>query len=142
MALSNTFSLEVVSPEGIIFQENIQETSVPTLKGQITILPHHAPLFTKLIEGEILITKEGKKISIAVMGGFLEIKNNSVQILSDYAIRAESIEIAKAEERKRKAQETIKSKEGKKEFIVAEKDLRKSILELKVAQKIRKKHTG
>lgn len=142
MAKGNSFFLEIISPEGTIFQDDVLEASVPTLKGQITILPHHTSLFTKLNEGEILIKTEGKNTTIVINGGFLEIKNNSVQVLSDYAIRAESIEIAKAEERKRKAEETMKAKEGKKEFILAEKDLRKSILELKVAQKIRKKHTG
>lgn len=139
MAKSNSFFLEIVSPEGIIFQDEVSQVSIPTTKGQITVLPHHASLFTKLSEGEVEILKEGRLTTIVISGGFLEIKNNSVHILSDYAIRAESIEIAKAEERMRKAKEQMREKEGKKEFVLADKEFRKSILELKIAQKIRKK---
>lgn len=139
MAKSNSFFLEIVSPEGIIFQDEVSQVSIPTTKGQITVLPHHASLFTKLSEGEVEILKEGRPTTIVISGGFLEIKNNSVHILSDYAIRAESIEIAKAEERMRKAKEQMREKEGKKEFVLADKEFRKSILELKIAQKIRKK---
>ncbi len=140
MAKDNTLYLEIISPEGTIFQSDVEEVSFPTAFGQITVLPHHTALFTKLDEGEIEIKKDGKNTTIVINGGFLEIKNNTVHVLSDYAIRAESIEIAKAEEKMRKAKELMHEKEGKREFVMAEKDLKKSILELKIAQKIRKKH--
>ena len=140
MAKDNTLYLEIISPEGTIFQSDVEEVSLPTASGQITVLPHHTALFTKLDEGEIEIKKDGKNTTIVINGGFLEIKNNTVHVLSDYAIRAESIEIAKAEEKMRKAKELMHEKEGKREFVMAEKDLKKSILELKIAQKIRKKH--
>lgn len=139
MAKDNTFFLEIISPEGTIFQADVDEVSLPTASGQITVLPHHTSLFTKLSEGEVEIKKDGKSTSIVINGGFLEIKNNIVNVLSDYAIRAESIEIAKAEEKMRKAKEQMKEKEGRREFVLAEKDLKKSILELKVAQKIKHK---
>lgn len=139
MARSDGFFLEVTSPQGSIFQGEVISVSLPTYEGKITVLPHHAPLFTKLAEGEIEIDQNHKKITVVINGGFLEVKENSAYILSDYAIRAESIEIAKTEERKRKAQEKLKEKLDNRDFVIADKDLRLSILELKVAQKIKKR---
>ena len=134
------FSFEIVSPLGIVFQDDVDSVSVPASEGRITVLPHHAPLFTKLLEGEVNIKDGDKNLTIVISGGFLEVKGNSVHLLSDYAIRAESIEIAKSEEKKRLAEEKIKQKADNKDFTVADKDLRMSILELKVAQKMRRKH--
>ena len=137
----NEFLLEILSPEGQIFNDAIDEVILPTLQGEIAILPHHAPIFTKLSEGEIVIKKEGKEHYIAITGGFLEVNNNKVHVLADYAVRSEKIEIKRAEEAKKRAEELMKQK-GKiseMDFARAEKDLQKSILELKISEKIRKR---
>lgn len=139
MARSNSFSLEIVSPQGIVFHDDVLAVSVPTPNGIITILPFHTSLFTKLSEGEVEIKKEGRDTTVVIAGGFAEVKDNSVHILSDHAVRAESIEIAASEERKRKAEEKLKQKLVTEEFTMADKDLKISILELKVAQKMRRK---
>lgn len=135
----SSFSLEILSPQGTIFKDEVDSVSLPTYSGIITILPNHAPLFTKLSEGEVEIKKESKISHIVVSGGFLEVKENFVHILSDYAIRAESIEIAHAEERKREAEQKLKQKLDNEEFTIVDKDLKLSILELKVAQRIKKR---
>lgn len=134
------FFFEVISPDGIFFQGEVSEVSLPTPNGEITILPNHASLVTKLAEGEIKIYQDEKEKYIAITGGFLEVKDNKVMLLSDYAVRTESIEIAKTEERKRRAEEKVKEKVDNTDFIIAEKDLRRSILELKVAQNVKKRH--
>lgn len=134
-----SFLLEVVSPQGVIYEGEASSISLPTYNGIITVLPHHAPLFTKLSEGEIGIKKGNDEITIVTAGGFLEVKENSVHVLSDYAVRAESIEVARAEAKKKQAEEKLKQKLGNEEFTIVDKDLRLSILELKVAQKVRKR---
>lgn len=133
------FHLEIVSPDGIIYKEEIEEISLPTINGEITILPHHIPLYAKLSEGEAVITKNGKKTVIAVLGGMAEVGNNSVSIITDYAIRAESIEMARAEDAKKRAEDAIKNKEENVDYTMVDQDLKKSILELKVAQKYKKR---
>lgn len=138
----NKFLFEITSPEGIVFSEEVLEVTLPTQDGEITILPHHAPLLTKLAEGEIIIHKPSGKASVVITGGFLEINKNKAHALSDYAIRAESIEIAHSEERKKQAEKRLEELAGKKEFAIAEKEFKKSILELKVAQRIKKRHQG
>lgn len=138
-ARDNDFFLEIVSPQGIIFQGEVEKVTVPTYSGFITILPHHTPIFTKLAEGEVDILTQGKIITIVIAGGFLEVKGGSAHILSDYAIRAESIELAKVEEKKRQAEDKLKEKLSNEDFTMADKDLKLSILELKVAQKMRRR---
>lgn len=135
----NKFAFEIVSPTGIAFHGDVDSVSVPAEQGTITILPHHAPLFTKLAEGEVVIKEGGHVTTLVVAGGFLEVKENSAHLLSDYAVRAESIEMAKTEEKKRIAEEKLKQKLDNREFTKADKDLKMSILELKVAQKMRRK---
>ena len=132
------FQFEIVSPTGTIFSDTVEEVSLPTENGEISILAHHVPLFSKLTQGEVKVLKGGKTTRFALFGGFLEVKNNSVSILSDYAVHADSIQIAKAQEAKKRAEEILKSKDENANFIIAEKELQKAILELKVADKIRR----
>lgn len=140
MARNNSLFLEIVAPSGIVFGGDVDSFSVPSYNGTLTILPHHAPLFTKLTEGEVRVNSENKDTILVISGGFLEIKNNSAHILSDYAIRAESIEMAKSEERKRQAEQKLKEKLDVRDFTIVDKDLKMSILELKVAEKVRRRH--
>lgn len=53
------FTLEIITPDGIILNEEVDEIILPTPEGQITILPHHIPLYAKLSEGEVHIKKKG-----------------------------------------------------------------------------------
>ena len=138
MAKDN-FHLEIISPDGIQFTGEIESVTLPTLLGEITILPNHASLSTKLAEGEIKIISGGKTTHIAISGGFFEITNNQGQVLSDFAIRAESIELAKAEERKREAETKLSEKKDTFDTKIIERDLQRSILELKFGQNIKKR---
>ncbi len=135
----NLFSLEVVSPGGIIFKADVKQVVLPTVQGEITILAHHEPLFAKLKEGEAIILHQNKETSLAIIGGYVEVKNDKVSIITDYAVRSESIEIAKAEEAKKRAEEVMKEKRNTIDFIMAEKELQKSLLELKIGEKYRKR---
>lgn len=135
--MDTSFSLEVLSPQGQVFHENVKQVSVPTIKGEITILPHHTALFVKLTEGEMKIeTSKGERI-IAVVGGFLEIKDNVVTILSDYAVKAESIQAALSDAKKKRIEELMKQKESGFEFALHEKELQRLLLELKISSKVK-----
>lgn len=132
----NVLQLEIITPEKVVYQNEVEMVVVPGLEGNLGILPHHAPLFTKIKPGEIKILIKGKDEYLAVTGGFLDVSgNDKVTILADYAIKSEEIEIKKVEEAKKMAEETMKNKEEKAEFALAEADLRKALLELKVARK-------
>ncbi len=136
---NNTFHLEIVSPEGISFTGEVNEVLLPTTTGQITVLPHHAPLFTKLSEGEAVIKQGTKETTIALFGGFVEIGRSKVSVLSDFAIRADSIETAKVEAAKKRAEEILAGKIANEDFTMAEKELQKALFSLKIADKMRRR---
>lgn len=129
--------VDILTPESHVFSGEADEILVPTVKGQIGILPGHVSLLTQILPGEIEIKTNGKTHFMAIMGGYLEVNNNQVNILGDYAVRAEDIEVAKAEQAKTKAEKLKKEKLSQQDMIEIESNLRKSLLELKVAKRKR-----
>jgi F-type H+-transporting ATPase subunit epsilon len=127
--------LEIITPTKVVLSEEVDEITLPTVSGEISILPNHIDLLTKVKPGEMTIHRNGKIELFAITGGFLEISSNKVSILADHAIHANDIEIAKAEQAKERAEKAMKEKGTAQDFAVAEAELRKSILELKVARK-------
>lgn len=138
----STFNLEIVSPDGLSFSGDVDEVILPTTTGEIAILPHHAPLFTKLSEGEAAIKQSGKEILIAIFGGFVEVGREKVTVLSDYAVRADTIEIGKVEAAKKRAEEILSGKIANEDFAMAEKELQKALFSLKIAEKMRRKRSN
>jgi F-type H+-transporting ATPase subunit epsilon len=129
-------NLEIVTPEKIIYQGDVDEIYVTTADGEIGILPHHVNLFTKLIPGELKLKVSGKEQYMAITSGFLEVNKNKVTILADYAVHAEEIEVEKAMEARKRAEEILKKKEShitEQEFASAEAAFKQAIAELKVA---------
>ena len=96
-------TLEIITPEKVVYKNEIDELVAPTVNGQIAILPNHVGLITKIIPGELIIRKANSQQAVAVTGGFLEVAKNHISILADYAIRAEDIEVAKAQEAQKRA---------------------------------------
>lgn len=139
MPANNTFTLEVVSPDGVSFSGEVEEVILPSTTGEIAILPSHAPLFTKLSEGEATIKHSGKETRLAIFGGFVEVTKSRVTVLSDFAVRAESLEIGKIEAAKKRAEEILSGKLANEDFAMAEKELQKAIFSLKIAEKMRRR---
>jgi len=128
--------LDIVTPEKIIFQGEVDEIYVNTADGEIGILPHHINLFTKLVPGELKLKISGKEQYMAITSGFLEVNKNKVTILADYAVHAEEIEVEKAMEARKRAEEILKKKESRiteQEFAAAEAAFKQAVAELKVA---------
>lgn len=137
----NLLHLKIVSPEKLVFEDDgFTSITLPTMEGEITILPEHIPLVSAISPGEIIARKKDKDISLVTTKGFLRCdKNGNIFVLSDYAIRSEDVEIAKVEEAKKRAEKDMSEKKSEKDFIIAEAELRKTLLELKVAKKRRGK---
>ncbi|MBP9838381.1 MAG: ATP synthase F1 subunit epsilon [Proteobacteria bacterium] len=130
-------TVDILTPQSKIFSGEADEVLVPTVNGQLGILPNHVALLTQILPGELEIKTGGKSQFVAIMGGYLEVGNNKVNILGDYAVRAEDIEIAKVEQAKVKAEKMKQEKVSIEDIAGIEADLRRSILELKVAQRRR-----
>lgn len=127
--------LEIITPTKVVLSEEVDEVTLPTVNGEISILPNHIDLLTKINPGEMIVHRNNKTESYAITGGFLEINNNHINILADHAIHADDIEIAKAEQAKERAEKAMKEKGSEQDLIMAQTELRRSVLELKVARK-------
>lgn len=127
--------LEVITPEKQVFTDDVDTVVVPAVEGDVGILPDHVPIFTKIRSGEIMIRKDNRQFFLAVTGGFLEVLDNKVNILADYAIRAEEIEIAQVEEARRRAEKLMEEKGVERDFALAQAELQKALLELKIGRK-------
>lgn len=124
---------------GTIFDDSVEEVILPTDQGEMAVLSHHVPLFAKLTEGTMTIKKSGRNTVIALIGGFLEVKKGTVTVLSDHAVKAENIEVAKALEAKKKAEELMKNRENEEDFALATKELARSIMELNAVEKMKRR---
>jgi F-type H+-transporting ATPase subunit epsilon len=135
--------LDIVSPERIVYSDDVDAIIAPGVEGQLGILPHHAPLITMLQPGELRVRKGEEETCIAIYGGFLEVRPDRVIVLADAAERAEEIDVARAEEAKRRAEQQMASRVlTEVDKAQAEAALRRSLVQLKVAERKRKRKAG
>src|SRR5512136_862805 len=137
-----TFRLEIVTAERMIFSDDVSAVIAWGVEGQLGILPHHAPLMTMLQPGDLMIRKDKEEEFLAISGGFLEVRPDKVVILADACERVDEIDIARAEEAKRRAQESMKKAPLSVDAASAEAALRRSLARLKVAEKKRRRPKG
>ncbi|MCD4705619.1 F0F1 ATP synthase subunit epsilon [bacterium] len=127
---------EIVTPEKTVLKEKINQVTIPTKDGEITVLPNHIPLVSILVPGEIILKKENKDFSIAVSGGFVEVLVDKVVILADTAERAEEIDERRAEEARKRAEKIKKEKTvDSREFVALSAKIEKELARIKVARK-------
>jgi F-type H+-transporting ATPase subunit epsilon len=134
-----TLRLEIVTAERLVYSDDVDVVVAPGIEGQLGILPHHAPLMTMLQPGELLLRKGGEETYLAISGGFLEVFQNKVVILADTAERAEEIDIARAEEARRRAQAQLGKPSPEVDQAAAEAALRRALTRLKVAERRRRR---
>ncbi len=126
----------------MIYSQDVSAVLAWGVEGQLGILPHHAPLMTMLQPGDLMIRKDKEEEYLAISGGFLEARPDKVIILADACERVDEIDIARAEEAKKRAQETMKAAPLTDQAASAEAALRRSLARLKVAEKRRRKPLG
>jgi F-type H+-transporting ATPase subunit epsilon len=134
--------LDIVTAERVVFSDEVDVIVAPGIEGQLGILPHHAPLMTMLKPGEMLVRKDGEEFSLVITGGFLEVRPDRVIILADAAERVEEIDVARAEEAKRRAQERLKERPTEVDAARAQAALLRALARLEVVQRRRKRRPG
>ena len=135
-----SFYLEVISPEGKIYEGEVKKISVPAATGELTILSKHIPLFTLLIMGELRIVDIKNKIHYFVIGkGIVEVKREKVILAIEDARHADKISEKKALAAKEEAEKIIATKPKGEELLTAKQALRRSFIDLKVARKRKKR---
>ena len=133
--------VDIVTAERLVYSDQVDMVIAPGTEGELGILPHHTPLMTMLKPGELRLKKSSEEISMAVTGGFIEVRPDHVIILADAAERAEEIDAARAEAAKKRAQEHLANLGPEVDKARAEAAIRRAIARLDVAGK-RKQRKG
>ena len=105
-----TLKLEIVTPEGRAYSDDVAMVVLPSIEGEIGVYPAHVPLMTQLSPGELRIVKDGKTTEFVVGTGFIEVTSDSVSVLTDSALGEEQIDENATEEAIKRAQAALKDK--------------------------------
>ena len=109
--MAKTLNLQIVTPEGTVYSEDVEMVGLRAAEGQIGILPQHVRLMTQMLPGEMMVRKEGQDKFLAVGEGLVEVTGDRVAILTDMAVAGESIDEAKAEEARQRAEARLREKQ-------------------------------
>jgi F-type H+-transporting ATPase subunit epsilon len=139
MATRPTLHVEVVTQDRNAYSGEADMVVAPGSEGVLGILPRHAPLLTTLQAGELRIKHDNDEDALFVAGGFMEVYHNVVTVLADAAERAEDIDMARAEEARRRAQTTLEQREADVDRGALEGSLQRALGRLKVAETVRRR---
>ena len=136
--MASTLKLEIVTPEGNVFSDDVEVVTLPGVGGQLGVLAHHVDLMTRIVPGELLVRRGGHDDFIAVGAGLVEITGTHVSIATDMAVAAASIDEAKAEEARQRAAARLREKLSSEEVASVNASLARSLAQLRV----KKRHHG
>ena len=101
--------LEIVTPEKLAFEDDVDSVVLPGSQGELGVLPHHAPLVSTLGVGELRIRKGANEEAFAIAGGFLQVLPEKVVVMAETADMASEIDVEKAEAARREAEKALES---------------------------------
>ncbi len=127
--------LQIVTPEAVVFEDEVDEVNLPTLSGEIGVLSNHVPLVSLVRAGEIRIRKDKNITYLATYGGCIEIEKEGVKVMVDMAERVEEIDELKAIEAKKRAEHLLEEAADNIAFGEATALLEQSLARLKVVKR-------
>ena len=142
---ASKLTVEIVTGERVVYSEsNVDMVVAPGAEGQLGILPKHAPLFSLLAGGALRVRRGGDEEVLTVFGGFLEVANDRVLVLSDTAERIEEIDLERAESARQRAEAAIREARsgGGLNLAQAEAELRRARVRLAVANRHGRQRRG
>ncbi len=108
-----TIHFKIATPDRVVYENDVDQVTIPTKAGEITVLPHHAPIVSVVKPGELRIVKKGELLPHYVAGGTLEIRpDNTMILLADISERAEDINTKEAEDAYNRAKEAMERKDA------------------------------
>jgi len=133
--MADTLKLEIVTPTAVVYSKDVHMVTLPAVDGQIGVYPHHVPLLTRVVPGEIIVNRGGEDEFLAVGGGLVEITADAVSIVTDMAIAARDIDEAKAEDARQRAAARLRDKIGDEDVATVNAALARSLAQLKVKRR-------
>ena len=135
--MAKTLQLEIITPEKLLFEQEVEFFSVRATDGDLGVLPNHAPLFASLAPSVLKFKQQGKDDFVAIMGGFLEVSNNRATVLADVAELAADIDILRAKKAKERAEVELTEKRELANTAEITAAMRRALLRLHVADLIK-----
>ena len=135
--MTDTLKLEIVTPDSVVYSEQVEMVTLPGVEGQMGVLPQHVRLITQMVPGELTIHKDGHDNFLAVGEGMVEVANDRVCIVTNMAVAVESIDEAAAEEARQKAAARLKEKLSAEEVASVNASLARSLAQLQVKRRRR-----
>ena len=133
-----TLHLEIVTPEARAYSDDVELVVLPAVEGEMGVYPQHIPLITQLKPGELVVTKDGKKIHLAIGEGFVEVTGSKVSVLVDMALTEADIDENAAEEAIKRAEARLKEGNvGNEEAALVQAAIAKSMAQLHVKRRRR-----
>lgn len=131
--------LEIVTPERLAYQDEVDMVLVPGIEGELGILPHHSPLVSLLGIGELKIRKGGDEESFAIVGGFLQVRPDKVVVMAETAEIGTEIDLERAKRARAEAEKALEGGyvEGA-DLSVARAELQRALLRIRVAERRRR----
>ena len=128
--------LEIVTPERLAYEDDVDMVLVPGIDGELGILPHHTPLVSLLGVGELKIRKGGGEESFAIAGGFLQVRPDKVVVMAETADLASEIDLERAQEARREAEKMLETgfHEGA-DLAAARAQLQAALMRIRVAER-------
>ena len=128
--------LEIVTPEKLVYQDEVDSVVLPGSEGELGVLPHHAPLVSTLGAGELRLRKGAIEESFAIVGGFVQVLPDKVVVMAETADMASEIDLEKAQEARRKAEQALEGGfvEGA-DLAAARASLLSALLRIRVAER-------
>ena len=126
-------TLEIVTPEARVYSDTVDSVVIPTVEGEIGVLPGHLPLLSQVADGELRVTKGNNLDALVIGDGFVEIQGDKVSILAEHAIEENQIDEDAVEKAMQRAQSALD--EAKKSNLdPAEVERLESVVRFAVAQ--------
>jgi len=133
--MADTLRLEIVTPEGNVYSDDVEMVTLPGVVGQFGVYPQHVPVTTQMIPGEIIVHKDGHDLFVATGEGLIEVTARRVSVLTDLAVAADRIDEAKAEEARRRAEARLREKLSDEEIASTNASLARSLAQLHVKRR-------
>ncbi len=138
--MATPLHFKILTLENTVYESDIEQVTIPTQDGEVTVLARHTPLVSLLKPGQLRLKKDGEELLMSVSGGFIEVRPDSkVVILADTAERADEIDLERAEAGRKRAEAMLQEKESidNIEFARLQAILEKELARIKVGKKYR-----
>jgi len=141
---TNKIKFKIVTPERVVYESEVDQSTLPVSDGEVTILPNHRSYIASLKPGEIRLKTGDEETLLVTSGGFIEFNKNALIVLADTAERAAEIDIKRAEETARRRAEELKKEKitmDEMEYAKVAASIEKEMARVRVAKKHHSRHS-